>query len=245
MGTAQINKRDSSVDPPRSGSPVGLIVVDDSLAFRRAISVALSRDPRVRLLGVAEDGRGALELLAECEPDVALVDLRMPGIAGADLIRTMAARFPGVRAVALTVSEGEEDLSGALRAGARGYVLKSAGREDVVRAALAAARGESWLSGPMAAKLIDTYSALPAIRLRDAVQDPLLSPRERSVLSYMAAGMKNRDIAAALGVAETTVKTHVKTILAKLGAASRSEAAAIAWRSGLAESEAELREGSG
>jgi len=230
------NKRPAT-DLRRSGHPVGVIVIDDSLAFRRAISVALSRDPRVRLLGIAEDGRRALELLGECRPEVALVDLRMPGIRGADLIRTMAARFPDTHAVALTVSESEEDLSGALRAGARGYVLKSAGREDVVRAALAAARGESWLSGPMAAKLVDSYTALPAIRIRDAVRDPLLSPRERSVLSYMAVGMKNRDIAAALRVAETTVKTHVKSILAKLGAASRSEAAAIAWRTGLADSE--------
>ena len=214
-----------------------MIVVDDSLAFRRAISVALSRDPRVRLLGIAEDGRRALELLADCKPEVALVDLRMPGIRGADLIRTITARFPDTHAVALTVSESEEDLSGALRAGARGYVLKSAARGDVVRAALAAARGESWLSEPMAAKLVDSYTALPVIRTRDAVRDPLLSPRERSVLSCMAAGMKNRDIGAALGVAETTIKTHVKSILAKLGAASRSEAVAIAWRTGLAEAE--------
>jgi len=119
-----------------------------------------------------------------------------------------------------------------------GYVLKSADREEIVRAVLAAARGDSWLSARMTSKLVSSYAALadqgpPLVCLRDSE----LSPRERSVLSHLALGMTNRQIADALDIAETTVKSHVKSLLRKLGARNRSEATAITWRNGRTERE--------
>lgn len=213
------------------GGPVTVAVVDDSPAFRRAIWLSLSRDPRVKLVGTAEDGMVALELIAGRSPAVALVDLRMPGMNGSDLTRAIVARLPGTAVIALTVSDDERDLTDALRAGARGYVLKSADREEVVRAVLAVARGESWLSARMASKLVSAYAALTGHALpRVAGDESELSPRERSVLAHVALGMTNREIAETLGIAETTVKSHVKSVLRKLGASNRSEATAIAWQ---------------
>jgi two-component system nitrate/nitrite response regulator NarL len=230
--------RTSNGDAARPTRPVSVGVVDDSPAFRRAICVSLSRDPRVKVVGTAEDGRRGLEMVLERGPAVALVDMRMPGMGGADLTRAIVARRPDAAVVALTVSEDERDLGEALRAGARGYVLKSADREEIVRAVLAATRGESWLSARMTSKLVSSYAALadhgPA---GVGPQGSELSPRERSVLSHLALGMTNRQIAQALDIAETTVKSHVKSLLRKLGARNRSEATAIAWQLGRTERE--------
>jgi DNA-binding NarL/FixJ family response regulator len=220
---------------------VSVGVVDDSPAFRRAICVSLGRDSRVKVVGAAEDGRRGLEMVLERSPAVALVDIRMPGMDGTDVTRAILARRPDAAVVALTVSEEERDLAEALRAGARGYVLKSADREELVRAVLAAARGESWLSARMTSKLVSSYAALADHSSdRLCLRSPELSPRERSVLARLALGMTNRQIADALDIAETTVKSHVKSLLRKLGARNRSEATAIAWRLGRAEQERAL-----
>jgi DNA-binding NarL/FixJ family response regulator len=169
-------------------------------------------------------------------PDVMLVDLRMPGMRGPELTAKVKQTVPAVEVVVLTVSEDQEDLLAALRAGARGYVLKAAAQSETVPALLAAARGESWLSPKMAAMLIDEFTRLPSSLFRNALADQAyLTPRELSLLSRLAQGMTNREIAHAMNIAETTVKTHLKNILEKLHARNRLEAAAIALRFGLAE----------
>jgi DNA-binding NarL/FixJ family response regulator len=146
----------------------------------------------------------------------------------------VGASVPGVKVIALTVSEEQEDLLEALRAGARGYVVKSAAHTEVVGAILAVARGESWLSPRIAGKLIDEYARLPSTLVRETLADqPKLTTRERSVLARLAQGMTNREIANVLDIRETTVKTHVKNLLEKLHARNRLEAAAIALRFGL------------
>lgn len=214
--------------------PVGVVAVDDSPVFRRAIAHILAGDPRVRLLGIAERGAAAVPLIERLSPRVALIDQRMPGLSGADLIRRLCSRFPDLVMVALTVSENDDDIADILRAGARGYVLKANAGTEVIGAVLAADRGDSWLSPRIASKLIDSYAALPSTAIRHSASAAELTPRERAVLAHLAQGMTNRGIATALRVAETTVKSHVGRIINKLGVANRAEATATAWRLQLA-----------
>jgi DNA-binding NarL/FixJ family response regulator len=211
------------------------VAVDDSALFRRTIAHLLERDPEIKLVGVAERGHAAVELVGRHRPEVAVVDQRMPGLSGADLTRRLRSDFPEVAVIALTVSEDESDLADILRAGARGYVLKSNAASEIGPAIRAAARGDSWLSPRVAAKLIDSYAALPTTAISSGVwgRDEL-TQRELTVLSHLAQGMTNRQIAEALGVSEATVKSHVGHLMSKLGVANRAEATAIAWRHGLA-----------
>lgn len=215
--------------------PTRLVVVDDNPMFARAICRSLLKVPGVKVVAVAHDGETGLYYIRREKPDVALIDLRMAGMKGADLTRTLKASNPHVAVVALTVSQHQEDLLDVLRAGASGYVLKSAAQEEVPRAIAAAAQGESWLSPKMAAKLIDSYTELPSTVMRESLRDhPDLTPREQAVLAYLAQGMMNGEIAEALSVSETTVKSHVKSIFGKLDVRNRSEAVAMTWSRGLA-----------
>jgi two-component system nitrate/nitrite response regulator NarL len=226
------------VEPqPKAAGRVGVVVVDDSSAFLEAISFALSRRPDVNLLGAARDTANALYLVRRLQPQVAVVDIRMPGGGGLALTRELRQRHPDLPVVALTVSREEEDLSEMLRAGACGYVLKEVARDELPRAIHAAVRGDCWLTPEMNRKLISSYlrSAVATVRQSiDTKED--LTPRERAVLSSVAHGRTNKEIADTLYIAETTVKTHLKSIFAKLDVRNRSEAAALAWRIGLAES---------
>jgi DNA-binding NarL/FixJ family response regulator len=212
------------------------VAVDDSATFRRTIAHLLEGESGIRLVAIAERGRTALQLIDRHRPDVAVVDQRMPGLSGADLTRRLRSDFPEVAVIALTVSEHESDFADMLRAGARGYVLKSNAAAELAGAIRAAARGESWLSPRVAAKLIDAYAALPTTAISTAIRGrDELTERELTVLSRLAQGMTNRQIAAVLGVTETTVKSHVGHLMSKLGVANRAEATAVAWRHGLGE----------
>lgn len=210
--------------------------MDDSAIFRRTIAHLLEREAKIRLVAIAERGEEALRLIGEHRPDVAVVDQRMPGLSGADLTRRIRSEFPDVAVITLTVSEDEADLADVLRAGARAYVLKSSAATEIAPAVAAAARGESWLSPRVAAKLIDSYAALPTTAISSAVRGhDELTRRELTVLSHLAQGMTNRQIAEALGVSEATVKSHVGRLMRKLGVSNRAEATAVAWRYSLAE----------
>src|SRR5207249_2003746 len=140
--------------------PVTVVVVDDNAIFRQAICRILDRDGRVKVIGVADSGPLGIAYARERLPDVVLVDLRMPGMRGAELTAEVKQTVPEVEVVVLTVSEEQEDLLEALRAGARGYVLKSAAQSETVPAVVAAAHGESWLSPKMAGLLIDEFTRL-------------------------------------------------------------------------------------
>jgi DNA-binding NarL/FixJ family response regulator len=220
--------------------PIGVVVVDDSRVFREAICFALARRSDIRVLGAASDAENALYLIRRERPQLAVVDIRMPGTNGVELTRTIRADHPGVQVIALTVSPDEQDLSDMLRAGACGYVLKPAAREELPHAILTAARGESWLTPQMTFKLITSYLRSAATAVRESLDnDGLdLTPRERGVLAAVAQGRTNREIAETLYIAETTVKTHLKSIFAKLDVRNRSEAAAVAWRLSLADAPA-------
>jgi DNA-binding NarL/FixJ family response regulator len=215
---------------------VPVVLVDDNAAFLEAISFALSRRDDIEVLGTASEVENALYVIGRLRPRVAVVDIRMPGIGGIGLTRELKSRHPDMPVVALTVSHEEDDLSEALRAGACGYVLKTVASDELPRAIHAAVADDAWLSPGMCKKLVVSYLRSPAPALRESIDDNgELTPRERAVLSYVAHGRTNREIADGLFIAETTVKTHLKSVFAKLDVRNRSEAAAIAWRMGLAD----------
>lgn len=221
-----------------------VVLVDDNAAFLEAISFALSRRDDVEVVGAASDSETAVYIIGKVRPSVAVIDIRMPGTGGIGLTREIRSRHPEVAVVALTVSHEEDDLSEVLRAGASGYVLKTVASDELPRALHAAASGESWLSPRMCRKLVSSFLESPAAALRESIDDnDELTPRERAVLSHVAHGRTNREIADTLFIAETTVKTHLKSVFAKLQVRNRSEAAAIAWRMGLAGAPAELVSG--
>jgi two-component system, NarL family, nitrate/nitrite response regulator NarL len=216
------------VNPPE---PISVVVVDDSRPFLDAICFVLRRRSDIRLIGTAADAEAARRLVERERPDVAVVDVCMPGTDGIELTRMIRADDPRVRVVAVTVSHSEEDLAAILRAGACGYVLKPVAREELPRAIASAVEGGSWVSPHMASKLIASYLGSASVSVRDCLDGQrMLTPRERAVLAAVADGRTNKQIADGLYIAETTVKTHLKSIFAKLEVGSRSEAAAVAWR---------------
>jgi DNA-binding NarL/FixJ family response regulator len=179
------------------------------------------------VVGEAADGAEALHRAAELAPDVVLMDLHMPVLNGIAATRRMRVEHPAVRVIALTTFDDDEEVFAALRAGAVGYLLKDVSSVRLVEAVLAAARGESVLQPSVAAKVVARFAQLPDATAPPPPQ-PLvvpLSERELAVLRLLAEGESNREIAAALFLAEGTVKNHVTNVLAKLGARDRTQAA--------------------
>jgi DNA-binding NarL/FixJ family response regulator len=208
------------------GTRVRVLLVDDQALFREALATLLSVRGEVDVVGQAGDGREALEQAAALQPDVVLMDLHMPVLDGIAATRRLRVEQPGTRVLALTTFDDDEDVFAALRAGAVGYLLKDVSGDRLVEALLAAARGESVLQPSVAARVVARVAALPDDGPRRP--QPLvvpLSDRELAVLGLLAEGGSNREIAAALFLAEGTVKNHVTNVLAKLGARDRTQAA--------------------
>jgi DNA-binding NarL/FixJ family response regulator len=207
-------------------TPVRVLLVDDQALFREALATLLEVCPEVEVVGEAGDGAAALDRVAEVRPDVVLMDLHMPVLDGIAATRRLRIEHPEVRVLALTTFDDDEDVFAALRAGAVGYLLKDVSGDRLVEALLAAARGESVLQPSVAAKVVARFARLPdddAPRPQPLVVP--LSERELEVLRLLADGGSNREIAAALFLAEGTVKNHVTNVLAKLGARDRTQAA--------------------
>jgi DNA-binding NarL/FixJ family response regulator len=209
-----------------SSSPVRVLVVDDQALFREALVTLLGARPEVAVVGEAGDGAQALERAAELQPDVVLMDLHMPVLDGIATTRRLRVEQPGVRVLALTTFDDDEDVFAALRAGALGYLLKDVSSERLVEALLSAARGESALQPSVAAKVVARFAQLDDVpRARPQPLVVPLSDRELDVLRLLADGRSNREIAGSLYLAEGTVKNHVTNVLAKLGARDRTQAA--------------------
>ena len=207
-------------------SAVRVLVVDDQALFREALVTLLGARPEVEVVGEAGDGEQALERAAALRPDVVLMDLHMPVLDGIGATRRLRVEQPGVRVLALTTFDDDEDVFAALRAGAVGYLLKDVSADRLVEAVTAAARGESVLQPSVAAKVLARFAQLDdAPRPRPQPLVAPLSGRELDVLRLLADGHSNREIAAALFLAEGTVKNHVTTVLGKLGARDRTQAA--------------------
>ena len=207
-------------------SVVRVLVVDDQALFREALGTLLDARPEVEVVGEAGDGHQALEQAAALTPDVVLMDLHMPVLDGIAATRQLTVEQPGVRVLALTTFDDDEDVFAALRAGALGYLLKDVSSDRLVEAVLSAARGESVLQPSVAAKVVARFAQLDdAPRPRPQPLVVPLSDRELDVLRLLADGRSNREIAAALFLAEGTVKNHVTNVLGKLGARDRTQAA--------------------
>ena len=207
-------------------SAVRVLVVDDQALFREALGTLLDARPEVEVVGEAGDGHQALERAAALAPDVVLMDLHMPVLDGIGATRRLRVEQPGVRVLALTTFDDDEDVFAALRAGALGYLLKDVSADRLVEAVQAAARGESVLQPSVAAQVVARFAQLDdAPRARPQPLVVPLSDRELDVLRLLADGRSNREIATALFLAEGTVKNHVTNVLAKLGARDRTQAA--------------------
>jgi DNA-binding NarL/FixJ family response regulator len=207
--------------------PVRLLLVDDQALFREALTTLLGVRDEVLVVGEAGDGAEALRRAAELAPDVVLMDLRMPVLDGVAATRRLQLEHPEVRVIALTTFDDDEDVFAALRAGAVGYLLKDVSSARLVEAVVTAARGGSVLEPSVAAKVVARVARMPSDEPVPRPQ-PLvvpLSEREVDVLRLLADGHSNREIAAALHLAEGTVKNHVTNVLGKLGARDRTQAA--------------------
>ncbi len=217
-----------------AAGPVRVLLVDDQALFREALGTLLSVREEIEVVGEAADGLHALRQAAALTPDVVLMDLRMPVLDGIAATRRLRADQPGVQVLALTTFDDDEEVFAALRAGAVGYLLKDVSSERLVEALLAAARGESVLQPSVAAKVVARFAQLDDTAAAPA--PPLVVPltdRELEVVRLLAQGRSNREIAAALFLAEGTVKNHVTNVLAKLEARDRTQAALRARALGL------------
>jgi len=190
----------------------------------------LAVEPDLEVVGEAADGIEAIDMAAELAPDVVLMDVRMPGVGGIEATRRIRTEQPMTKVVMLTVSEDEEDLFDAIRAGATGYLLKEVSIEEVADTVRAVARGQALVSPSMAAKLLTEFNLLSRRVAEQHGDAPRLTDRELEVLRLVAKGMSNKEIAAELVIAENTVKNHVRNILEKLELRTRMEAAMYAVR---------------
>lgn len=204
---------------------IRILVVDDHPVVREGLVASLEDDPEFQVLGAAGSVEEALPLVAARHPHVILLDLELPGASGLAAIPTLTAAHPESRILILTAYDTDERVLGALRAGAKGYLLKGASLEEIARAIRAVHAGESYLEPRIASKVL--------AELGPGKRRTTLSPREREVLRLFADGHSNKQIARALGITERTVKFHVTSILNKLGAENRAQAVALAAQRGL------------
>ena len=214
-------------------APIRVLLVDDDALMRAGLEAILSSDSGVHVVGEASDGRVAVEQVRRLQPDVVLMDIRMPEVDGIAATRTVVAVSPDVRVVILTTFEDDDYIFGALTAGASGFLLKRTSPEQLLEALRAVAAGDSLLSPSVTRRVIDRMAALPS---GEAILDrrlDALTAREREVLEQLARGLSNAEVAAALVIEESTVKTHVKRVLMKLGLRDRVQAVIFAYESGL------------
>jgi DNA-binding NarL/FixJ family response regulator len=216
-----------------SAPPVRVLVVDDDDLMRAGLRGVLAHDEHIEVVGEARDGRDALYRTRLLAPDVVLMDIRMPDLDGIAATRELLGAFPGVRVVILTTFLQDDYIFGALSAGASGFLLKRTAPEELIAAIHTIAAGDSLLSPSVTSRVIARMAQQPA---PDAARDTRLdglTPREREVLAQVARGLTNGEIAAVLVIEESTVKTHVKRVLAKLGVRDRVQAVIFAFESGL------------
>ena len=212
-------------------TPVRVLIVDDDDLMRAGLRGVLAQDEGIEVVGEASDGRGAVPAVRARRPDVVLMDVRIPDLDGIAATREILAVSPGVRVVILTTFEQDDYIFGALRAGASGFLLKRTRPEDLIAAIHTIAAGDSLLSPSVTRIVVERMARQPALDAADGLDR--LTPREREVLELVAQGLSNVEIAELLVVEETTVKTHVKRVLVKLGVRDRVQAVIFAYESGL------------
>lgn len=208
-----------------------VLICDDQAITREGLSMLLALDRDITVVGQACDGAEGVELAALHQPDLVLMDLKMPGMNGIEATRQIRSRFPSIRVLVLTTYDDDQWVIDAVRAGAAGYLLKDTTREELLKAVRGTVDGKSYVDPAVAGKVLGVVSgrqSQPA-----SILTAKLSEREVDVLSLLARGFTNADIAAQLHLSEGTVRNHVSTILAKLDVNDRTQAAVIAIRHGL------------
>ncbi len=209
--------------------PITILIADDHPVVREGLAAMLSREPDIDVVGEAADGQEAVDRAASLGPDIILMDLQMPRLGGVDAIRLIRERHPAVQTIVLTTYGDDDSIFQGIAAGARGYLLKDAPRDELFRAVRAVARGESLLQPAVATKLLDRFSRAKAAPPPASA----LTERELDVLRLLARGSANKQIGVSLHISESTVKTHVANIFQKLDVSDRTEAVAIALTRGL------------
>jgi DNA-binding NarL/FixJ family response regulator len=211
---------------------VRVVIADDQAMVRAGFAALLDAQDGIEVVGQAENGERAVEECARAEPDVVLMDVRMPVLDGLEATRRILAGPTGVRVIMLTTFDLDDYVYAALRAGASGFLLKDATPAELVAAVRVVASGEALLAPTVTSRLIARFAGQPRIVGAPPRLDPL-TPREREVLVLIARGLANAEIAEQLVVAEQTVKTHIGRILAKLDLRDRAQAVVVAYESGL------------
>ncbi|WP_234537142.1 response regulator transcription factor [Streptomyces shenzhenensis] len=212
--------------------PARVVVADDQTVVREGIVMLLGLLPGVEVVGAAGDGEEAVRLVAELAPDVVLMDLRMPRCDGVEATRRIRSEYPGTQVVVLTTFADDESLFPALRAGARGYLTKDAGGDEIVRAVESVLSGDAGLSPSIQRRLLERLSQPEPAPAAPEAPDGLTA-RETEVLVLIAEGFSNQEIARRLHVSTATVKTHINNLFAKTGLKDRAQAVRYAYGKGL------------
>ncbi|MDQ3898167.1 MAG: response regulator transcription factor [Actinomycetota bacterium] len=210
---------------PTGGEPIRVVISDDHELFRRGLKMVLEAEEDIEVVAEAADGQEAVARVEELAPDVVLMDVRMPRMGGIEATRLIRQLFPTTRIIVLTVSDEEDDIYGAVKAGANGYLLKEVSIEEVADAVRGVFAGESLISAALASKLLAEFSGQPKAVDDHVPTSPRLTDREVAVLKLVALGYENADIAQQLAVSESTVRNHVANILSKLQLRSQIEPA--------------------
>ena len=215
---------------------ITVVIADDHALFRRGLTMVLESEPDIEVVGEANDGHEAVTLAEKYMPDLVLMDVRMPGRGGIDAAQAIKDAVPHTKILMLTISDEEEDLYDAIKVGASGYLLKEISIEEVADSIRQVHAGQSLISPSMASKLLTEFAAMARKDEEKAqMPTPRLTDREMEVLTLVAQGLNNRDIAKELFISENTVKNHVRNILEKLHLHSRMEAVVYAVREKLLE----------
>ena len=210
-----------------------VLIADDDHLMRAGLVELLTVDDNIQVIGQASTGREAVAAARRLNPDVILMDVRMPDMDGITATRELVSAAPHMKVLILTTFEQDDYVFGALRAGASGFLLKRTRPEDLIAAVHTIADGESMLSPSVTRRVIDRLAQQPVPELGDNALLAELTPREREVLDLMARGMSNREIAVALAVEESTIRTHVKRVLSKLGLRDRIQAVIFSYENGI------------
>ena len=209
--------------------PIKVLITDDHPVVREGLSAMLNKEPDIQVVGEAENGTEAIDKAKELQPDVVLMDLRMPEVDGVEAMRRIRAENPDIKFIVLTTYDNDEYIFKGIEAGARAYLLKDAPREELFKAIRAVYKGESLIQPAVAGRVLDRFSELS----RQAQIPEALSGRELEVLELMAKGAANKAIANNLYITESTVKTHIQTIFQKLEVSDRTEAVTLAIKKGI------------
>ena len=217
--------------PPPVTAPLRLVVADDHPVFRTGLQAILDESADFEVVAAVSDGEAAIAAVAAWQPDVVLMDLRMPGVGGVEATARICRAQPHPAVLALTMSDDDDSVFATLRAGARGYLLKEASTDDIRRAVRSVASGEAVFGPRIADRVIAFFAAAP--RGSGPAPFPRLTAREREILDLLAQGCGNLAIGRRLVVSDKTVRNHVSAVLTKLQVASRAEAVALARDAGL------------